>query len=165
MKLYFLRHGKAEDRSADGTDFSRKLTTEGIEEMREVARGLAKLVGGVDRVLSSPLPRALETAKIAAAALQIEEDKVEISKDLASGSFGPQGLGRLLKGHSPNDRVLLVGHEPDFSSIVGYLTGARVEMKKAGCAYIETYEIEREGGVLRWLLTPRCLVLASGASE
>jgi phosphohistidine phosphatase len=165
MKLYFLRHGKAEERSEDGTDFSRKLTAEGIEEMERVAKGLARLVGGVDTIISSPLPRALQTAEISARAIGYEEQKIEISKEIASGSFGPRELERLLHGRSDNDRVLFVGHEPDFSSMVGYLTGARVEMKKAGCAYIETYGVEREGGVLRWLLTPRCLVLVGGDSD
>jgi phosphohistidine phosphatase len=162
MKLYFLRHGKAEDRSEDLTDFSRRLTPEGAEEMERVARGLAKLVGGVDAILSSPLPRALKTAEIAGAGLGIDADKIVITEELASGAFELESLKRLLHGRADDERLLLVGHEPDFSSMVRYLTGARIEMKKAGVAFVETQHVVSGAGLLRWLLTPRCLVLAGG---
>jgi phosphohistidine phosphatase len=165
MKLYFLRHGKAEDHSADNTDFSRKLTPEGIDEMKRMANGLANVVGRVDAIVSSPLPRALETAKIAGAAIHFHEDDIIVSKKVASGAFGAEELASLLRDRSDEDRVMFVGHEPDFSSMVRYLTGARIEMKKAGVAFVETYELESGGGVLRWLLTPRCLILAAGDSD
>jgi phosphohistidine phosphatase len=160
MKLYFLRHGAAEDVSPSGKDWDRRLTETGIEEMAGVARGLAELIGEVDVVLTSPLTRAHETAKIAAAALQVTRGPIQVSEKLASGSFGLEELEDLVQEFSGSYRVLMVGHEPDFSGVVGRLTGARIEFKKAGLAFVETAYSGSHGGVLRWLLTPRHLVLA-----
>jgi phosphohistidine phosphatase len=51
--------------------------------------------------------------------------------------------------------VLLIGHEPDFSSEVARLTGARVKLRKGGLAVVE-------GNTLRALLRPRDLAAIAG---
>jgi phosphohistidine phosphatase len=164
MKLYFLRHGKAEERTAGASDYERRLTSEGIEEMKQVAQGILALVDEVDLILSSPLPRALETARIAAAALAVPSDKLIVSDKLAAGAFGLGSLQSLVE-HAPADqRIMLVGHEPDFSTVVMRLTGANIDMKKAGLACIEVPRIGPDNGVLRWLLTPRQLQLVGRTS-
>ena len=159
MKLYFLRHGSAEERSASARDYDRRLTPEGIAEMKSVARGLARLVEEVDVILSSPLPRALETAKIAEAAIRVKSGPIVVSDKMAAGALGMNELQALVRDYPSDYRVLLVGHEPDFSDLVRDLTGGVVEMKKAGLALVETGQAQRAGGVLRWLLTPRHLQL------
>ena len=63
MKLYFLRHGIAEDQGPGGADAERRLTEEGTGEMRGVARGIRELDLDLDRILSSPLVRAQQTAE------------------------------------------------------------------------------------------------------
>jgi phosphohistidine phosphatase len=72
--------------------------------------------------------RAEQTARIACAEIGVE---VELTEALRGGDFDPvplvSGLGR----------VLLVGHEPDFSRAVARATGARVELEKGGLAAIE----------------------------
>ena len=45
-------------------DSERPLTEEGIARFRPAARGLAKIVPTVERVLASPYPRAWQTAEI-----------------------------------------------------------------------------------------------------
>jgi phosphohistidine phosphatase len=55
-------------------------------------------------------------------------------------------------GHDADARLLLVGHEPDFSQVVGDLTGARIQMKKGGVAAVN---VERGGGELLALLRPK----------
>jgi phosphohistidine phosphatase len=157
MKLYFFRHGKAEERSEGGSDYERRLTAEGIEETKQVAQGIVALVDTIDLILSSPLPRALETARIAAAALAVPPDKLVVSDRLAAGAFGLGNLQTLLEHAAANQRVMLVGHEPDFSTVVMRLTGANVEMKKAGLAFVEAPHVGQDSGLLRWLLTPRQL--------
>lgn len=109
-------------------------------------------------ILTSPLPRAHETAEIVAKALRFEHMKVE--ERLASGVFSPGQLQTLLEHHANSDRILLVGHEPGLSITVGWLIGgANVEMKKGGLAYVTAERIEPGEGVLRWLLTPRLLTI------
>jgi len=161
MKLYFLRHGSAEERHEGRRDFDRRLTAEGIAEMKRVAKGLADLEVAVDLIITSPLPRALETAKIAQAALKAPAESLVVSDRVAAGAFEFEELQELVRGLPEDHRVMLVGHEPDFSGIVRDLTGATIELKKAGLALIEAYRIERGSGVLRWLVTPRLLQSAA----
>ena len=49
-------------------------------------------------------------------------------------------------------RVLVVGHEPDFSQVVYDLTGARIDMKKGGIAGVR---LDGARGELIVLLRPR----------
>jgi phosphohistidine phosphatase len=165
MKLYFLRHGYAGEASGTPQDYERRLTAEGVEEMRRVARGISRVVTKIDLIVSSPLPRALETAHIAAAALGIAAAKVVVSDSLASGASRIEELRDLTKGLPDDHRMMLVGHEPDFSSLVRDLTGAVIEMKKAGVACVDAHGAATGGGVLRWLLTPRHLQLIAGGEE
>ena len=63
MRLLIFRHGIAEEEAADGRDESRRLTKEGIAQMKVVARGLVKVVRRPDVILTSPLVRAVQTAE------------------------------------------------------------------------------------------------------
>jgi phosphohistidine phosphatase SixA len=56
------------------------------------------------------------------------------------------------------ERIILVGHEPDFGRMVGRLIGGgRVYMKKSGVARVELERVEPGAGVLVWLLSPGVL--------
>jgi phosphohistidine phosphatase len=163
MNLYFLRHGKAEDRQPGLSDFDRRLTSEGVAEMRQEGAGLAALKLRVDLILSSPLPRALETAQIVAEEFNLPKERLIEDGRLAAGVFALGNLQSLLEDHAQYDNVMLVGHEPDLSSLVHTLCGAVIDMKKGGLACVDTARVEPGLGVLRWLLTPRHLLLhASG---
>jgi len=59
----------------------------------------------------------------------------------------------------PDGRLLLVGHEPDLSRVVGDLTGAVVDLKKGGVAAVR---LDGVGGELALLLRPRELALIAG---
>ena len=98
-------------------------------------------------VSASPKVRAAETARLACDALGVEP---ELEPKLAGGPFDAEALAAGL-----GDDVLLVGHDPDFSSAVHALTGAQVRMKKGGLAGIES-------GELRVLLRPNELKRIAG---
>jgi phosphohistidine phosphatase len=153
MRLHFLRHGIAEEHRLGLSDSLRKLTPEGIKEMRLVARGMKSLDLKLDAIYTSPLVRARETAQIAAEALGLE-DVVQEAEALACGcGFGE--LADLLSRIRPEGRVLLVGHEPDFSTLVGQLIGGgSVRMRKAALACVETSMVRPGVGELLWLLSP-----------
>jgi phosphohistidine phosphatase len=151
LKLYFLRHGIAEDHSPTGRDADRRLTPEGITEMEAAAKGMAGLDLRLDVVLTSPKERARHTAEIAAAAMGISNRLRR--EPLLADSCGLDELRRALAGEAPSARVLLVGHQPDLSLNIGALIGGgRVQMKKASLAYLEVSRIEPGGAELRWLL-------------
>jgi phosphohistidine phosphatase len=149
MELYFLRHGDADWRKWNKPDDERPLTKRGKKEMRDVAKFLDRLNVRPDLIVTSPLPRAAQTAEIAADYLKAKLRKDEL---LAPG-FGMKNLGAVLKRHRA--RVLmLVGHEPDFTNIISGLTGASLKLSKAGVAVLDV-DPESEEGKLLWLFPPK----------
>ncbi len=149
MQLYFLRHGEADWPGWTKPDDERPLTDFGKKEVRQVAKFLNRLKAKPDLIVTSPLPRALQTAEVAA-----EELKTKLRQDEAlEPGFGISELSTVLKRH--RSRVLmLVGHEPDFSSVISALTGGFVKMSKAGVALIDI-DPETEKGRLLWLFPPK----------
>jgi phosphohistidine phosphatase len=72
MDCVLLRHGIAVDRDDwEGQDGDRPLTERGAKRVAQVAAGLNRLDVRPTHVLSSPLIRAIETARIAHNALRI----------------------------------------------------------------------------------------------
>lgn len=152
MKLYFLRHGQADWPAWARPDDERPLNDRGQKQMRRVARSLAALKVKPDVILSSPLPRAYQTAEIAAGPLKLT---VTMEGALAPG-FDAEQLAALLRRYAGLN-VMLVGHEPDFSRVIGALTGGAVRMAKAGLARVDINAPGALRGELVWLAPPKLL--------
>jgi phosphohistidine phosphatase len=149
MDLYFLRHGEADWPDWKKSDDARPLTKRGKKEMHDVAAFLKRVKAKPDLIVTSPLPRGSQTAKIAA-----EHLKVKCSQDkLLAPGFGRQELELLLKKY-PADSLMIVGHEPDFSHMISQLTGASLKLSKAGVALVELVRSWRNGRLL-WLFPPK----------
>src|SRR5256885_4634447 len=99
MKLCYLRHGEADWPNWDKPDDERPLTERGRKEMKRVAKFLERLKFSADAILTSPLPRASQTAEIVAQRLGIE---LKTDSALAHG-FNVERLRRLL-GKADADR-------------------------------------------------------------
>ena len=149
MQLYFLRHGEADWPHWTRPDDERPLTDFGKKEVRQVGKFLKRLDVKPNLIVTSPLPRALQTAEIAAEQLKA---KLQQDKALEPG-FGITGLRTLLERH-PSRALMLVGHEPDFSSVISALTGASLKLSKAGVALVDL-DPETEKGRLLWLFSPK----------
>ena len=147
MRLYFLRHGEADWPDWAGKDDHRPLTITGREEIRQVAKFLVRLNAGVDLMLTSPLPRAAQTADIAAEYLKVGVRK----ENLLAPGFGIGALEQIL-AENPRQDLLLVGHEPDFAEVIRALTGGRVKFSKGGVALLE---VSGREGKLLWLFPPK----------
>jgi phosphohistidine phosphatase len=151
MKLYFVRHGIAEEGNGI-QDFDRKLTKEGIEQMRIAAKGMAALKVAPLHIYSSPRIRARQTADILADALGL---KVEVREEV-NFDFNPQAVETLTADLDDNQDVMFVGHEPSFSETVGALIGGgKVVMKKGGLARLDVYLRKPLRGALVWMIAPR----------
>ena len=148
MDLYLLRHAAAGEAPRDE---DRELTERGHQQARAVAAGIAWLDPGLDAILTSPLPRAAQTAQPVARALGL---RLETARALAPGHDPTEALA-LLAGRG--QRVLLVGHEPQLSGIAQLATGGRVHMRKAMLARIELESADPADGELAWLLAWRHL--------
>jgi phosphohistidine phosphatase len=149
MLIYFLRHGEADWPEWDKPDDKRPLTPKGKKEMHQLGAFLANLSVKPDVVLTSPLPRAWQTAEIAAHYI----DAKSVEDVLLAPGFGRSELKKLLKKRSYQS-LMVVGHEPDFSKLVGKLTGARIKLSKAGIALVEV-DTDLKCGKLLWLLPPK----------
>src|ERR1051325_7371547 len=149
MQLYFLRQGQADWPGWTRPDDERPLTDFGKKEMRQVGKFLNRLKIKPDLIITSPLPRALQTAEAAA-----EELKTKLRQDEAlEPGFGITELRTVLERHQ-SKALMLVGHEPDFSSVISALTGASLKLSKAGVALVD-FDPETEKGRLLWLLPPK----------
>lgn len=137
--VYLLRHGDAEP--GDGDDAARRLTAKGERQARAAGWALAALGAGIDACLTSPKARAAATARLTCEPLSLEP---ETATELREGPLDALALA------AGRGDVLLVGHEPDFSSEVARLTGAKVKLRKGGLAVVD-------GSTLVALLRPRDL--------
>ena len=149
MRLYFLRHGIAEDFA--GSDFARELTARGRRRVQTSARVMQELGIAPTRIYSSPRLRARQTADIVAEALGLpvtEAEPVDFGFDLPD-------VRRLTDDLAPDDEVMFVGHNPDMSLVVNALTGVAVSMKKGGLARVDAYAAAAGEGDLVWLLAPK----------
>src|SRR4051794_34534434 len=125
-QLWLLRHGEAEPHHARSDD-ERRLTQRGQDQSRAAGRALSALELAFQAVYSSPKLRARETADLACEGLGCA---VLEHAPLREGFSAADALELL---HA-DERVLVVGHEPDFSQVVHDLTGARIDLKKGGVA-------------------------------
>lgn len=148
MKLYLLRHGKADWPNWEKPDDERPLTQEGKDQLAAVAKMLARLEIAPS-LFTSPLPRASQTADIAGKHLN---QKVRVDPLLSPG-FDAGKLSKLLKDFSGSS-LMLVGHEPDFTRTIFQLTGGETKLSKAGVALIELDTASMKGE-LRWLIPPK----------
>jgi phosphohistidine phosphatase len=160
MNLYVMRHGAAAARGSSSvrTDRQRPLTTKGARRIRQVAREMKAMGLSFDLVLSSPYPRARQTAEIVAKKLRARPS-LRLTDRLAVGS-SPQRLLEDLRDLRPMPHsMLLVGHEPFLSNLISLLlsgrTGLHLELKKGGLCHL-TVELHRPHprATLHWLLTP-----------
>ena len=161
MQLILVRHGPAG--SADPErwpdDRKRPLSPRGRRRTSQAARGLARLVPHPDRVWTSSLLRARQTARRVVRALE-PRPKVEIVGALAPGG---DILARLAEHaqRMPEGTVVLVGHEPDLGHLAARLIGSdaiALPLKKAGACRIDVAGLPRRGaGTLVWFLSPRIL--------
>ena len=148
QQLWLLRHGEAVPHESKPDD-ERELTARG--ERQSVAAGAALARLGVEfaACYTSPLVRAVGTARLACDSLNVEPQE---HKAVGKG-FDLDVVGELLAGHGDGDRILVVGHNPSFEQVVYDLTGGNVDFKKGAVAAIKMTGSAR--GVLAVLLRPR----------
>jgi phosphohistidine phosphatase len=143
-QLWLLRHGEAEPHDSRSDD-ERRLTPRGEDQSRAAGRALAAMDVVFQAVYTSPKVRARDTAKLACEALGAEPME---HAPLREG-FSADDARELLHA---DERILIVGHEPDFSQVVHDLTGARIDLKKGGLAGVR---MDGARGELIALLRPR----------
>ena len=161
MQLLVIRHAIAADRMTfDGPDESRPLTKEGRRRMRRGAAGLATEIDRVAVLATSPLLRAVKTAKIVAKAIGVGD--VEVRDELVPDASPADTLEWLRTREPKTKRIAIVGHEPHLGRLAGWLLAGRdgepVLIKKGAALLLDLPRSARPGrATLLWSLTPRQL--------
>jgi phosphohistidine phosphatase len=158
-RLYFLRHATAQDRHLPIPDAERILTEKGLGQARAVARFCERQGLRPQRLLSSPLVRAVETATQFSQHLP-DCPRPQVVDWLRLGTPVAQALHDLRDAVSANsgatadaDSLWLVGHEPDLSDLISRLLGSPhpiVRVKKASLTCITVEPHGEQPGQLLW---------------
>lgn len=164
MQVILVRHGAAEnfEIGASRLDSDRQLTQEGRIQMKQVAMGLRRIIGNVDVIATSPYIRAVQTAEILSEGLD-ETHPTDIQRiDALKSGTDPETMTEWLATQGPEATIMLVGHEPDFSILLAYLTtndcGSYAKFSKGGVCLVECASTPAVSkGRLIWLVTPSIL--------
>lgn len=155
--LYLVRHAIAEERGpAWPDDTLRPLTGRGRRRFAAAADGFVRLEGGgPDRILTSPLVRARQTAELLSRAAA--GAPIDMADALAPGQ--PVGAILAKARRLPGYRIALVGHEPDLGHLAASLLGASrpLPFKKGGICRIDVGWQGGTEGTLVWFLSPAAL--------
>jgi phosphohistidine phosphatase len=162
--IVLVRHAQAGDperfaREQGRPDHERPLTSEGRARNRAAAAGLRRILRRIDHLWSSPYQRARQTADGIAAAFGVATR----APDDLRPPWTPAPLAQWLTAQvQPGETAVLVGHEPDLSTLVGVWLGVGgvppVSMEKgSACALLMTGEILPGRVELLWKLPQHAL--------
>jgi len=161
--LHLLRHAHAGDPAKyRGDDAERPLSDKGRRQASALAKLLVALPRGEapDLFITSPRLRSVQTAEIVAKALGVPvatDERLAAALDL-------DAVADILLAAGPAERPCIVGHDPDFSELLGALLGTRaIPMRKGAIARVDIAgpRLDIGRGTLRFLLPPE---LVPGAS-
>ena len=134
-----MRHGEAEMYGTD--DFNRHLTDDGCETVKSAARRIREHRITVDKLVSSPLVRARETAQLVSEVLGAKEAELcpAVTPD-TTASDAVQGLSVVLESAQV---AIVVMHQPIISRLILYLTGVEQPMGTADIALLDVPVLEQ----------------------
>lgn len=141
LVLDILRHGEAMPTGPDG-DSSRTLSPYGVMEIRALGARLAASGWRPDRVFTSPLARARETALHVVSGLD-PAPGIEIMEALHPDADPEDVLAALVDAGAGSGRLLLVSHMPLVSRLCGFLSGAPHGFQTGELARLECSGLRR----------------------
>jgi len=163
--ILLMRHAKAVVGVPGEADFDRVLASRGTDDAVRMGRAIAKLGAVPGAIVSSPAPRAKETAEVAARAMKFG-GSIRFERSLYDAP-GEVWLTALRAVPAAAESVLVVAHSPGIQEAAALLCGASsgsFDVPTAGL--IALYDVaERwrdlgEGGAsVRWFLRPKLVGL------
>jgi phosphohistidine phosphatase len=135
VRIYLVRHGDAVPEEDAGSDRDRWLSPRGREAARVLGRLLREHAVVPDMILSSPLPRAVQTAELLATSLDY------LGTVTSLRCLEPAAQPRVASAAimAAGGAVIAVSHEPAISAIGAFLLGlpAFPQFRTAQCCTIE----------------------------
>jgi phosphohistidine phosphatase len=158
--LLLMRHAKSSWAIAGQTDFERTLNERGLKDAPEMGKRIANQKCHPELLITSPAKRTLKTAKEVAKQIGYKEDLIE-KDSLIYDAHTDEVLYLIRNLDDAFHKVMMVGHNPTFTSLVGILTDSLIEnMPTAGVALIsfplESWrQIAPGTGKLEWFDFPK----------
>jgi phosphohistidine phosphatase len=156
MLLYLLRHAEAVDQA--DSDAARELTEKGIAQARKAGKFCRKNEFIPAIILTSPLKRAEQTARLVAREVQTAEFIIDPT---LSAGMQPETALDELRAYARFSSLMLVGHEPDFSLLAAHLLGIplreTLRLRKASLTGIELSAMRPGAGVLQFSVPPKLM--------
>jgi phosphohistidine phosphatase len=158
-ELLLIRHAKSDWSISGQKDIDRQLNSRGLFTAPKVGRWLAEKGVRPDAIYSSTASRAHRTAELVAEQLGIDIASIQLEESIYEAS--PRNLLEFINKLNNNDNYVVVfGHNPGFTYIAEYLTGAVVEnIPTCGCVLIRFdlsnwAEVSKDSGSLVWEYFP-----------
>ena len=148
VKILLVRHAHAVDPTATLADEYRYLSEKGRQRIRAVGRAIASKEIAWDAIRTSPLVRAVQTAELLAESLDFT-GVLEATRVLAPGVPARVAAEDL---RAAGDAVVVVGHEPDLSSL-----GATLVARPSFPSFKKAEAMLLEDGRPGWRLSPDTL--------
>lgn len=158
MNLFVIRHADALALGERGItrDEDRPLSERGETQARVVGASLRRRGIQLDKIVTSPLLRARQTAEEMLRVWSPPLPEIHVCPELAPDGRRKK-LARFLKGMGV-ENIALIGHQPDLGELTAWLIGSRkaqVDFSKAGVAQVACPDgAGKSMGVLLLLLTP-----------
>jgi len=158
--LILMRHAKANPAQFGGKDFDRTLADRGKLDAHEMGKRLHKKQFKPDMILCSAAARTSKTAQIIADEVHFPVQEIVSEFDLYEA--GLHELTQIIR--SVDDHIkslLIVGHNPIITGIIGYLSGSYIEhVPTSGMASIQfniqTWkQVAASAGELQWFDFPK----------
>jgi phosphohistidine phosphatase len=120
MPIYLIRHAEAVDESREVREPARHLTGAGRAAARALGERLLARGIAFDRIVTSPLVRAVQTAELVAAAVGCP-DMIESVSTLAPDGDAMAAAATIKALAGAGASVAAVGHEPNISAVAAVL--------------------------------------------
>jgi phosphohistidine phosphatase len=134
--LYLVRHAKSSRADPSLADRDRPLDDRGTRDAPTMARRLARRRVNPDLLVSSPALRALTTAQLFAKELGCKRKDIVVDGRLYASS--PEQLLAVVQELDDKlDRVMLFGHNPEFSELARRLSSEFGEMPTCAVAELD----------------------------
>jgi len=125
--LFLVRHAKSSRDDPSLPDRERPLDDRGKRDAPKMGKRLAKRHAKLDLLVSSPALRALTTAHLIADEMGYKRKDIVVDDRLYASS--PDDLLAVIRAlDNKLDRVMLVGHNPEFSNLAHRLSSEIVDM-------------------------------------
>ena len=124
--LYLARHTKSSWDMEDMDDFDRPLMERGIQKSKKAVKYLNNLHIRVDKIVSSPAVRALETARLIAAGIGFPKDNIVTDPTIYDGPIN-KILEIIYSTEDNVDSLMIFGHNPTITHLANLFLNPGIE--------------------------------------